>query len=316
MTLTSGAATLPTSVPARTRTSVRERFFSDGPRTIQTLLGLLWLLDGALALQPFTYSQGFAALLRMRAAGQPQWLRASAVWAADAVGAHLTLIATVIAAIQVLIGLGLLYRPTVRAAILASCAWAFAVWWFGEDFGMIFTAGASPLTGAPGAACLYPLIGLICWPNGRPGGLLGVGGTRTLWAALWLALAVLWLTSPSSSPDYFRQAFDASPSGMSWLSQIQYWAAAATAGAGVPLALALSLVSAVIGIGVYRNWAARPLLLGAATLNLAYWVLGQGFGGIFIGRGTDPSTGPLVLLLSYALYTLIDQQQAGYDAPS
>ena len=44
---------------------------------------------------------------------------------------------------------------------------------------------AMPLTGAPGAVVLYGLIALIVWPNGRPGGLIGVRRARTLWAALW-----------------------------------------------------------------------------------------------------------------------------------
>jgi hypothetical protein len=41
------------------------------------------------------------------------------------------------------------------------------------------------------------------------------------------------------------------------------------------------------------------------VLNLAYWVLGQGFGGIFQGGATDPNAGPLFVLLAYVLYTLI-----------
>ena len=54
-------------------------------------------------------------------------------------------------------------------------------------------ASDGALTGAPGAVLLYGLIGLIVWPNGRPGGLLGVRGARIAWAALWLVMAWLWL---------------------------------------------------------------------------------------------------------------------------
>jgi hypothetical protein len=59
-----------------------------------------------------------------------------------------------------------------------SFAWALIVWWFGEAFGMLFMTMASPLTGAPGAVLLYGIIDLLVWPNGRPGGLLGVRGAR------------------------------------------------------------------------------------------------------------------------------------------
>ena len=68
----------------------------------------------------------------------------------------------------------MLYRPTARFALALSIVWALIVWWSGEAFGMLFMSMASPLTGAPGAVSLYGLLALIAWPNGRPGGLLGI----------------------------------------------------------------------------------------------------------------------------------------------
>jgi hypothetical protein len=38
---------------------------------------------------------------------------------------------------------------------------------------------------------------------------------------------------------------------------------------------------------------------------LAYWVVGQGLGGIFQGGATDPNAGPLFVLLACALYALV-----------
>jgi hypothetical protein len=40
-------------------------------------------------------------------------------------------------------------------------------------------------------------------------------------------------------------------------------------------------------------------------LNLLYWVLGQGFGGIFAGGATDPNAGPLFILLAVAMLPLV-----------
>jgi hypothetical protein len=302
---TGAAVTTRLPAPADLLARVREYFLAERRRTIQSALGVLWLLDGALQLQPFMYSSGFPALVRSTAAGQAGWIHDSIIWGAGVAQNNLTLWDTAFASVQVLIGLGLLYRPTVRLAIACSCAWALVVWWFGEGFGMILMTMASPLTGAPGAVILYPLIGLIVWPGGRPGGVFGVRGARLAWAALWLLMAALWLMAPSSSPDAFTQAFDAAPSGMSWLSTVQYWAADGTRGAGVPLALVLSAGSAAIAIAVYRNWRPRAFLGAAVVLNFAYWVLGQGFGGIFTGQGTDPNAGPLFVLLAFALYWLI-----------
>ena len=168
-------------------------FASDTRRTIQSALGLLWLLDGGLQFQSFMYSHGFIEMLTGEAAGQPAWLASSIDWGARLAQHNLDFWNTLFALTQVLIGLGLLRRSTVKLALAGSFAWAFVVWWFGEAFGMLFMNMANPLTGAPGAVILYALVGVIVWPTARPGGLLGVRGAKTIWvvpvAADGLALA-------------------------------------------------------------------------------------------------------------------------------
>ena len=47
--------------------SVRDYFWSDSRRAIQTVLGLVWLLDGALQFQSFMYSRGFIQMLMQMA---------------------------------------------------------------------------------------------------------------------------------------------------------------------------------------------------------------------------------------------------------
>jgi hypothetical protein len=287
---------------------VRAYFASDLSRSLQTALGLFWLLDGALQFQSFMYSKGFVQMLTGMTAGQPSWLASSMTWAAHTAGHNLMIFNTLFALAQVVIGLGLLYRPTARVALVGSIVWAPFVWWFGEAFGMIFMSMASPLTGAPGAVSLYGLMAFIAWPNGRPGGLLGISGTKIAWAALWVLMAWLWLEAPSSNPDAITNAINAAPSGMSWLSTVQNWAASAASGLGVPIAFAGCAVSLLIGIGVAVNWHARTLLKVSIVLSLVYWVVGQGFGGIVQGGATDPNAGPLFVLFACVLYALLDQE--------
>lgn len=283
-------------------------YFLDGPaRTMQTVLGLLWLLDAGLQFQSFMYSRGFVASIKDGAAGQPGWLHDSIIWGANIAGRDLTLWNTLFALVQVLIGIGLLYRPAVKPALALSIAWALYVWWFGEAFGMLFMNMAQPLTGAPGGVVMYALVALIAWPNGRPGGLLGVRGARTLWALLWLLMAWLWLEAPSAAPGAVSSMINAAPSGMSWLSSVQEWVATALKGDGVAVAVVLAAASAAIGVAVWRNWRARRFLTLAVLLQLAFWILGQGFGGIFEGDATDPATAPLFMLLAYGLYRLIPE---------
>jgi hypothetical protein len=278
---------------------------TDACRRIQIALGLIWLLDGGLQFQSFMYSKGFIASITVNAPGQPGWLESSITWAAHLAQHNLDVYNTLFALTQCAIGLGLLYRPTVRLALLISFAWAVVVWWFGEGFGMLFMSMAMPLTGAPGAVILYGLIGLIAWPNGKPGGLLGVPGARLLWASLWLLMAWLWLEGPSSSANAVHNAINAAPSGMSWLSSLQDGFASVSKGNGLVIALILAAASAVIGIGVACQWKPKELLALAVGINIVYWLVGQGLGGIFAGGATDPNAGPLFVLLAYALYTLV-----------
>jgi hypothetical protein len=290
----------------------RAYFFSDSRRSIQTVLGLIWVLDGALQFQSFMYGKGFIQLLQGLTGGQPGWVASSVNQGAATMESHQVLFNTGAALIQVAIGFGILYKRTTKPAILVSFAWVLSVWWFGEAFGMMFMATtpmggipmASALTGAPGAVLLYALIGAIVWPNDRPGGLLRVRGARIAWAALWLVMAWLWLVEAGGA-NGIHNAINAAPSGMSWLSTVQNGFASITKGNGLVFALVLAALSAAIGIAVAVNWRAKQFLVLAVVLNLIYWVVGQGFGGIFQGGATDPNAGLLFVVLAYALYTLV-----------
>jgi hypothetical protein len=281
-------------------------FWSDNVRRVQTLLGLLWLLDGGLQFQSFMYSHGFPAMLVAASQGQPGWLHDSIFWAAKFANGDLAVWNTLFALTQVLIGLGLLYRPLVKPALAGSFAWVLIVWWFGEAFGMLFMNMAQPLTGAPGGVFMYGLIGLLVWPNGRVGGILGIRGAKVMWASLWIVMAWLWLLAPNSSAGATSGALTATDSGIGWLSSIQTHLANAATGDGLVIALILAGLSAAIGIAVFAGWRARLFLALAILLNLAYWIVPQGLGGIFAGGATDPNAGPLFMLLAYAMYPVVD----------
>jgi hypothetical protein len=301
------AGRTPRSVASR----ARAYFFADAQRTVQTLLGLIWMLDGGLQFQAFMYGNGFIAFLTNLTAGQPHWVSSSVTWGATTLHGHQTVFNTAFALVQIAIGAGLLYRPTVKPALAASFGWVLVVWWFGEAFGMMFMATtpmggapmASALTGAPGAVLLYGLIGAMVWPNGRPGGLLGVRAARAVWAGLWLVAAWLWLVEAGGA-NGITNAINAAPSGMSWLSSMQDWFANAAKGDGVGIGIVLAAVSAAVGVAVAANWRPKPFLALAVALNLLYWMVGQGFGGIPQGGATDPNAGLLFVVLAYVMYTL------------
>lgn len=295
---------------------LRAYFFSDRARAAQSVLGALWLLDAGLQFQPFMYTHGFPQTLVDNALGQPGWLHASVIWAARLINADLSSWNTLFALVQVFIGLGILYRPTVRRALGASLAWAFVVWWFGEAFGMLFMDGAQPLTGAPGAVAIYALIALLVWPNGRAGGLLGARGARALWSGLWLLEAWLWLLAPSSGTGATSAMLRSTAPGIGALADLQRSLARAAAGDGLLIALALAALSAAIALAPLVPRAAPQLLGAAIVLSLLYWIIPQGLGGLLSGHATDPGTGPLFVLLACAIGPLLmrepdDHSRAG-----
>lgn len=296
--------------PPSTASASRSRTTSF-PRKLQVALGLIWLLDGALQCQSFMFHKTFVTqIVEPNAVGQPGIVAQPITWMSHLVEPRVAAFNAFAAMLQLLIGVGLLYRPTVRAALLASFAWAGGIWWFGEGLGGLATGNASPLTGAPGAALLYALVGLLLWPRGDSasaggeGGLLGVRGARTAWSALWLLAAGLWLVPVNRSAAATHDAIAEAPSGTAWLASVERHGAKLAAGNGQAIAIVLALASAAIAIAVLADWHARPFLAGACLISLAYWVCGEGLGGVFTGSGTDPGTGPLFVLLAAVLYPL------------
>jgi hypothetical protein len=122
-------------------------------------------------------------------------------------------------------------------------------------------------------------------------------------------MAWLWLLAANSSANATHDLISAAPSGASWLTSVQHAAANAADGGGLVIALVLASLSAVIGVAVAINWRARTFLAVAIVLNLAYWVLGQGLGGILTGSATDPNAGPLFILFALAIYPLIPAER-------
>src|ERR1700726_3217841 len=178
---------------------------TDARRVLQLVLAAIWLLDGLLQSQSFMDTEPFGQMIGGTAAGNPGIIARPISWNAALVEHHLTLLNTVFATVQLLLGLGIAYRPTVRLglgigsrptvrlALAASIAWSLAVWWFGEGLGGVLSGSASPVSGAPGAVILYALLAVLLWPAGRPGvtapflasPAVGAPGAPRLWVGAW-----------------------------------------------------------------------------------------------------------------------------------
>ena len=139
----------------------------DPRRALQLALGALWLLDGMLQFQPSMFGRGFPQMLAGSAQGNPAVVARPITWSAGIIGHHVVALNAVFAVSQLLLGLGIAWRPAVKLALAGSVAWSLAVWWLGEGLGGVLAGTASPVDGAPGAVLLYALLAVLLWPAVR-----------------------------------------------------------------------------------------------------------------------------------------------------
>jgi hypothetical protein len=306
-------------------------------RTLQIVLGLFWLVDAGLQFQPFMFGSGFTTTyLLNNAQGQPDVIRWIITNVGHFVGPHVAVWNTFFALIQVAIGGGLLFRRTVRPALAISFFWAFGVWFFGEGLGLMFTGSASALTGAPGSVLMYGLIGLMAWHRRAEGranrsieveqkvgvassaAAQGIGGSITplaVWSGFWALAAILFLLPNNRTQTSVSSAITGMSSGepsayAHFLTHFgSHFGSVGTQGAWL-----LAIASLVIGAGPLVARRPRIFLFAGGLLSLAFWITGQGLGGIFTGSGTDPNTGPLVALLALSMMPTIEAD-AYFDRP-
>lgn len=302
-------------------------------RHLQIALGLLWLLDGALQLQPYMFragSNGFLGPLAENTMGRPNLLTDLIRMAVNLFAAHQVLYNSCFAVLQILIGIGICWRRALRPALAVSVAWGLVVWVLGEALGQMTVPQASTPFGAPGAALLYILAALMLWPRqwghghltagercvgpGPPGthelepavadsGLLGIKGSRWAWAAVWGGTALLELELANHSANSVSAQLANQASGQpGLLAGLDRGAAHLLAGHGVEVALGVLVVQVFIAQGVLRGTTRRLALGIGMGVALVYWVVAQNFGGIFTGQATDPNSGPLWVLLALLLW--------------
>src|SRR5580658_7115376 len=136
-------------------------------RRLQLALATIWLLDGFLQLQPFMFTggaSGLSGMLQGMSAGNPGIVARSINWNAALVAHHPVLTNVGFAGLQILIGLGIAYRRTVKPALAVSIVWSLGVWWFGEGLGGVLHGSGTPLGGGPGAVLFYALLAVLLWP--------------------------------------------------------------------------------------------------------------------------------------------------------
>jgi hypothetical protein len=302
----------------------------DPRRRLQLALAVIWLLDAMLQFQPFMFGHGFGQMLAGGAHGNPAIVAGPVTWSATFIGHHVAALNAIFAIIQLLLGLGIAWRPTVRLALAASVAWSLAVWWLGEGLGGLLAGTASPVNGAPGAVLLYALLAVLLWPADRDPAApfpaaraVGRRAALAAWVTVWLGLAALALLPATRAPRALSDMIaGTTPGEPAWLARIDTHAASALARHGLLAAFVLAAALTAIalipltplppstltpstrsapsrpGLPARRARAAVILALAVAAV---LW-LAQGLGGILAGSATDPGTAPLLALLALTFW--------------
>lgn len=291
-------------------------------RRLEMALGALWLLDGALQLQPTMFTRTFFSnVLGMANMGLPGPLARLDFAVTDLVVAHPAVWNTAFALLQLALGVALLRGGrAARWARPVSVAWALAVWVVGEGLGGVFMGGASVLNGAPGAAILYAFATVLLWPRGtaaqRTGpdravtgdgsiataGVIGRGAVGT-WTVTWLVVALLEVAGPNHLP-YVPGAeiTDSADGEPAPLAAVNRAVGSVVGFHGVAFAVTLGLAAAAVALlPLVRRWR-RPALVAGMVMISFLGVVGGDLGGVFTGTGTDPGLAPLAVLLGLALW--------------
>ena len=284
----------------------------DARRVLQLGLAAVWLLDAILQYQSWMFTKAFGQMLAASAAGNPGVIASPITWSAGIVEHHPVSTNAAFATIQLLLALGIAWRPTVKLALGASVVWALAVWWLGEGLGEVLNSGASPVSGAPGAVIIYALLAVLLWPADRGAATapfvaaraVGARAAQALWLVLWLSLAYFSLIPGNRAPQALHDMISGMASGEpGWLGSLNNHAASLLAHQGLAASIVLAVVLAFIGIGVFLPApGARAAVVAAIILAALIWVFGEDLGEIFTGSATDPNTGPLLALLALAYW--------------
>jgi hypothetical protein len=279
-------------------------------RWLQLGLAAIWLLDAVLQLQSFTFGKGFSQMLARMAAGNPGFIADPITWPARLVADHPAWTNAAFASVQPCIGAGIAWRPAVKVALAASIPWSLGVWRVGEGLGGVLSGTADPVAGAPGAVMIYALLAVLLWPTGRDGPSEaarppGATAAHLLWLILWGSLARFAIgPAANRTPQAAHNMIAAmAPGEPGWLASPDRNAANRVAGQGTTMAVIVAVVLGLVAAGVFLPVpGARAALVLAVAAAAFIRVVGENFGSIGAGSGTDPNSGPLLMLLAVAYW--------------
>ena len=288
-------------------------------KLLRRILGLLWLIDGLLQLQPQMFTTNMInSVLLPNLQSQPAPISASLHEIIALMTQHITLVNLLVGIVQTEIGLFLLAGVWVRGTVITSIIWALIVWYGGEGMSMLLTGQASILTGAPGAVLLYPLLGLLVYPRtprsketpakASTDSLLSQEQFRWVLSGFWLFAALLQLQPYWWQPGQISQTISNSV-GLGGYNKIlvdpvlqQLSIITASREMVLNIGLIVVFLGLSLTLAVVKPRHLRPWLALSIVISLMIWWGIQGFGMVFTGMATDFNSGLLLVFMALACW--------------
>lgn len=138
-----------------------------------------------------------------------------------------------------------------------------------------------------------------------------------VWTGFWVLSSVLFILPANRTRTSISTAITGmAPGNPHWYSRFLVTTGNHFASSGTQTAWVLAMLSLIIGIGPLVARRPRVFLAGGILLTALLWITGQGFlGGILTGSGTDPNTGPLIVLLALAMMPTRQAAAGGSRTP-
>lgn len=295
--------------------------FRMSKRHLQLVLGILWLLDGILQLQPKMFTGDFAKkVVLSAAANQPSFVSMPMHWFASLFLLNPVLFNSFIVIAQLSIGLLILNKKTVKIGLISSIFWGLFVWVIGEGYGGIFSGQFSLLMGAPGAAIIYSLLAYFALPTAK---VHRVYWLAFAWSIVWIVGAVFFISNQHSISNVASMARQGGIGAPHWLGNLDSHVASFIGGKDYEVAggmsgmtmssarnstywavILIGITELFIGIGIYVRGSVRKVAIASGVIFLiVFWVIGQGLGGFYSGLMTDLNTAPLLILLGMYIFS-------------
>ncbi len=280
-------------------------------KRLRQIIGVLWLIDGLLQLQPQMFTMNMVnGVMVPTLQNQPAPVAALLHQIISITTEHLVLVNLIIAFVQIILGILLLSGRWVRGTIIASLVWSLIVWFGGEGMSMLFTGQGSLLTGAPGAVLLYPLLAFLVYPRAGEdeNGLITRKAFRWILAGFWFFVALLQLQPYWWQQGQISQGIDAmvGQGGLNTflVDPLLKALSSSTAHSEIPLNIAIIIICLGLGIALLavKEEQIRPVLIASIVFSIVIWVGAEALGMIFTGMATDFNSGLLLVIMALACW--------------